>query len=186
MFNFAEMSTALTGAIGLARGDAGAIAHFPNSEPAFWRSFAAIIIVAPVQLFITTLRAGDASEGGYLLAEAIASLALWFTFPIVMIFVTRLLGLGSRFSLFVIAYNWSSVIIIAVLLPSAILTASSTESGAAALFSLVSVLFVLWYAAFLARAALATTWVNAIGIVVLDTLITLLIGGTVLSVAGYA
>ncbi len=92
MFKIAEINAALAGAMGLARGDATAISRFPNSEPAFWRSFAAIVLVAPLNLLSTTLRASGDVSGSYLFANASTILVQWVAFPLLMVIIARLLA----------------------------------------------------------------------------------------------
>ena len=185
MFKIAEIDAALGGALGLARGDATAIERFPNSEPAFWRSFAAIVVIAPVNLAATALRSGGEASAWYLFANAITVLVQWAAFPLIMVFIARLLGLGPRYGLFVIAYNWSSVFVVAVLLPSAVLAALLPQAeGAVNMVTLVSIVFVLWFTAFLTRAAFATNWINAAGIIVVDVLTSLLISGLIFGAMG--
>jgi hypothetical protein len=176
---------ALTGAIGLAQGDASAIRFFPNSEPAFWRSFAAIAVVAPVDLAIATLQPRAADGEPHLLVELFTVCLLWGLFPLVMILVTRLVRLQARYPLFVIAYNWSSILIVAVLLPASILGAMSEEPGLfVSMVGLVSFGYAVWFSAFLARTVLATGWGNAIAIVVLDAALSLFVGIGVYRLAG--
>jgi len=180
MFKTAEIEAALRGAWGLACRDETAISHFPNSEPAFWRSFAAIAFVAPVNLLSTFLRAGGEVSGSYLFANALTVLVQWIAFPLMMIVVVRLLGLSASYGLFVIAYNWSSVLVVSVLLPSAVFSAViSDATGLTNMVTMISILFILWFTTFLTRAALATNWVNAIGIIVFDILTSLLISGLI-------
>ena len=185
MFKIAEIEAALGGALGLVRGDASAISRFPNSEPAFWRSFAAIAVIAPVNLFSTALRAGGEAGAAYLFANAMTVLVQWAAFPLIMVFIARLLGLGPRYGLFVIAYNWSSVLVVAALLPSAVLAAMVPDApGAVNMVTSFSILFVLWFTVFLTRAAFATNWVTAVGIIIVDLLTSLLISGLIFSAMG--
>ena len=185
MFKLAEIDAALGGAVGLARGDASAISRFPNSEPAFWRSFAAIFIIAPVDLLHTALRAGDELTAGVLLANTITVALQWVTFPLLMVLVARILGLGARYGRFVIAYNWSSLLVLAALLPSAVLSSVLPQAGPIlTLVAIASIGFVLWFSAFLTRAAFETTWANATGIVVLDILTGMLIARLVFLISG--
>lgn len=185
MFKIAEIDAALKGALGLVRGDAAAISFFPNTEPAFWRSFAAVIFIVPVNLLSTTLRAGGEITGGYLFANATTVLVQWVAFPLMMVIIIRLLGLGARYGLFIIAYNWSSVLVVAALLPSAVLAGVAHEAvGLVNMVTMVTILFILWFTAFLTRAALATTWINAVGIVVFDVLTSLLISGLIFGAMG--
>lgn len=185
MVLIAELNAALAGAMGLARGNRTAIEAFPNNEPAFWRSFAAIAIILPINFMIISMRPTLEGQSDYAFSDLVATLVQWVAFPLLMIVIVRLLGLGARYSLFIIAYNWSSVFIVAALMPAALLASmTSADHPMVTIVSLISLLFVLWYSAFLAQVALATTWINAIGIVALDVVTSLLINGLVLKGIG--
>ena len=133
----------------------------------------------------TVLRAGGEVSGSYLFANTMTVAVQWVAFPLMMIIVARLLGLGARYSLFVIAYNWSSVLVVCVLLPSAIFTAFVPDAtGLGNMVTMISILFVLWFTTFLTRAALATNWVNSVGIIVFDILTSLLISGLIFGAMG--
>lgn len=170
-----DAEAALTGAVGIAMGDAGAIRHFPNSEPAFWRSFAAIAIVGPASLLIAALRPEAAATAGPL-AQLGAVVVLWVGFPAAMAFVARLLGLGARYPLFITAYNWSSVLVVALLFVPALLGAGA-PGGLSAFLTLLLFAYALWFSTFLARVALETTWPTAIGITLFDALLSLFVSG---------
>ena len=176
----AEINSALSGAMGLARGDRSAIDAFPNNEPAFWRSFGAIAIILPINFMIVSMRPVTQGQSDYGFSDLLATLIQWVAFPLLMIVIVRLLNLGARYSLFIIAYNWSSVFIVAALMPAALLASmTSADHPLVIIVSLVSLIFVLWYSAFLAHVALATHWLNAIGIVALDVVLSLLVNGLV-------
>ena len=149
----------------------------------FWRSFAAIGLVIPFAAlgFISQARlaasAGEGSVepvGGGFGAEAVALIADWLTFPLVFAVLARALGLGARYVPFIVARNWASVIIAALV--SVIHAAHLVGLLPPALASfalLVAVAVALRFSYVIARTALAAPLSVALPIVMLDFLISL-------------
>ena len=100
-------------------GRPGGLARLDVSLEGFWRSFAAIVLVAPFA-FIALISGGPllsgtgtphALDGSALTLNAIALLVDWFSFPLVFAFLARPFGLSARYVPFIVARNWASVII---------------------------------------------------------------------------
>ena len=108
------------------------------------------------------------------MAEIASYLLGWLAFPLAAIPLTRLLGLCTRYVPLIVANNWSTVIQVAlyttVVLVGIILPA---ELRTTALFA--ATLVVLVYQWFVIRTALATTGVIALGLVVIDVLLSITI-----------
>lgn len=178
MPSLAEITSALVGSVRLARGDAAALGHFNMSVEGFWRSFAAIILVAPIYLAISSL---SPDAGAAEVAPAPVRLFIlaveWVAFPLAMVLVARLLDLQQRYAGYIIVYNWSSVPAMAVLLPPFLLY-SLGLIGPQALFSLFIALSlaVAYYRWLIARITLEIGGGVAAGIVVFDFAVSLLAG----------
>jgi len=131
MPSFAEIVRSLQGSVMLARRDTAGYGLFTMTADGFWRSFAAIVLVAPLYLAVTSLggdgAAADLPEGARASPPAVFRLAViaaeWVAYPAAMAFVTRLLGLQHRYVPYIIAYNWSSVPASAVVMPPILLLA---------------------------------------------------------------
>ena len=128
MIRFHEMSRSLAAALRLLGHDRSALSAFNNTASGFWHSFFAIALIAPLYLLIASINwAPDAAQtnsatGSFSLLKNLAILSLqWVLWPLVMVFVTRWLGLGQHFSRYVIVYNWSNVLIITGLAVPALL-----------------------------------------------------------------
>jgi hypothetical protein len=96
--------------------------HFSQTEAGFWRSFSAIVIIAPLYLYAGTVHVElpnePASPSRRPLAAAMVGLVLqWIGWPLAMVPVSRLAGLAHAYARYIIAYNWSSVLVVAVLMP---------------------------------------------------------------------
>jgi hypothetical protein len=155
-----------------------------TSLEGFWRSFAAVILMAPFALLsliseqpLIAASGGAASlSGGTLALNGIALLVDWFAFPLIFAFVARPFGVGSRYVPFIVARNWASVIIGAMVaiihalhllgvLPSVLMPyALIVAVGVALRFSYVIV-----------RTTLVVSATMAIPIVILDFLLSLMI-----------
>ncbi|MHA1554073.1 MAG: hypothetical protein ACTSU0_06635, partial [Alphaproteobacteria bacterium] len=165
----------------------GAIANFDTSYPGFWRSFQAILLIAP--LFLVTLLAGyrniqifapgaGAIDGATFFWSHMVSLGIdWVTLPIILAAIAGLIQITGTYTPYVVARNWSAVLIMC---PFAVIGMLELAFGAA-IEPLISILSILALAAALRLAYLVARRVMevqlglAIGIVVLDFFVSLFI-----------
>lgn len=187
MISSQEIADGLKGAWLLANRDVGGYRCFNQTVEGFWRSFAAIALVAPLYLYAvaaeTALDPAAATREApdtfaYYMAKLFALLLEWALFLVAMVFVTRLLGLTARYVPFVIAYNWSSVLIMAAFVPPVLLLQLGVigENGLIVL-SLAVTLIALYYRWFVARTALETTGMIAAALVAADVVLSLFVAG---------
>lgn len=176
-----EVITSLYGAWRLARLDRGGLAFFDGSAPGARRSFFAAVLVAP---FFALMLASGASDAGrahsvrYAIVEAIAYVVTWTAYPVLLEWLTRLLGCRDRFEGYLTAYNWSMVLQNAALLPIGILAGlGALPAEPAQLVWLIVFVLVLAYLFFVARVGLDVSPATAAGIVVVDVLLSVLIDG---------
>lgn len=180
-----EIYRSIYGAWRIARFDPGAMRHFNLSLEGFWRSFFASVLLAP--FFMLSKIVNEVGDGAEQLAENTAGyivfwLLIWFlawaVFPIVMIPVARLLKLSDTYVPFIIAWNWSSVLMAVLLYPLYILHGLSLIGPEpAALFMMAAQVSVFFYGYLVTRASLQSAMFTAIGIVVMEFLLGLLIQG---------
>jgi hypothetical protein len=178
MPSYAEIRRSVEAAWLLARGETRAMALFDVSLEGFWKSFAAALLVAPAYAIVLLdqyrLVGWPEHVVGTMLAEAVSFAVGWVAFPIVTIFLTRLLGLGARYVPLIVANNWSAVVQVAPYTTVVIVgTVLPTELRTLALF--VATLAVLTYQWFVIRTALQTTSATAFGFVVVDILVSLML-----------
>jgi hypothetical protein len=184
--DFAYMTRSVDAAFDLVVRDQRAWSKFDLTTDGFYRSFAAMLIVLPLNVVADLLirqivvaermRDGKPAEAAYGLADALfstASLSIqWLLFPIAMIFLLRYLGLGHRYAALIIAHNWSTVVIWLLHLPALLLVAAGLISLAAMIqLSLVIFGFALYYRFYIVQTALDTAWLTAAGIVMIDFLL---------------
>ncbi len=171
------------GAWRLARLDPAGMLLFDLTIEGFWRSFFAAVVVAPFYFATIAIRFAaemeDAADAGlvpYLVVKLGAYGVGWILYPVVMIGVARLMGLSARYVPFIIAYNWSAVIQMAVFFPLALIEAGGIASeGLFAVLAVVVSAAVLFYQWFVARVALQTNGLTAAGLVVLDVALAILV-----------
>ena len=183
MLTVDEISRSLAGAWELFLDRPGAMNRFDVSLEGFWRSFAAVVLVAPSYAFAVLadrhMATGDplavAETGTNLLVHnGIGLLLDWAALPLILALLARPLGIGRHYGAFVVARNWCAVLaaipfgVIGLLLVLGLL---GDELASVLMF--VALIVVLRYNYVIARRALDTTVGFAIGIVVLDFVVSL-------------
>lgn len=156
-----EIARSLSGSWDLLNRRAHGVTRFEFGETAFWRSFRAPLLAAPV--FVIWL-AGQRAAGGLLTpgaslfdnAHALAQttfdfVALWLTLPLLAVAFAERLRLGARLAPFIIVCNWSSVLAAFMLaVPFMLLAIGWATPALSALFGFAAALIVMqmrWYAA---------------------------------------
>ena len=119
----AEGYQSIVGSLRLAVRDEGGFDDFNLTETGFWRSFAAIIILAPLYLYGHDLQVAiEAAESTATEGEAgpipgpvgggiAGTVGGW---PIAMAVIARFIGLSAGYSRYITVYNWSSILVGAV------------------------------------------------------------------------
>ncbi len=180
MVTMREAAQGLYGAYRLARLDAAGMQAFDVSIEGYWRSFGAALVALPGYLVVVALRASQApEEEGWLrfvAIEAIAYVIAWVAYPLAAFYLTRPLNRADRYVAYIVAYNWSNVLQLAVYVAVVIVAASNLAPLAlVGVLHLATVLTVLAYQWFIARTALAITPLAAAGIVFIDFVIGFLV-----------
>lgn len=118
----AEIAAALKGLALLLRGDARALQHYDLSLDGFWRSFGLPLFCLAVYLILQPVNPIQAeiwadNRLGFLLMQGLEYLLAWAAFLIAMAALSRGFGLGHRYAVFVVLYNWAQAIVTAASLP---------------------------------------------------------------------
>jgi len=177
----------------VARFDSKAISEFDRSFEGFFRSFFAVVLCAPLYIIVLMAERNVAADvatqmpsmgispiselsTAVFLIEGIAYLASWAVFPLAMIGITQLIGTGQRYVPFVIAYNWSACIVLAItVVPYIVYLAGVLPLALLLILYYPITIFALVYRWRIARDALETTPWNAAGVVIFDVLLSILI-----------
>ncbi len=159
MITAPEVAKALYGAWRLARFDPSGLDQFDNTAEAFWRSFSAMLIVAPGHVILVALGHSTlvATSGpvDIFLIEAIAYVIGWFAFPFVMLYVCDRIDRGERYFRFIAASNWAVVLQIALLLAVvAVVRGFEFPTVTAGYFQFAAMIVVLVYSWFITRVGL--------------------------------
>ena len=142
------------------------------SEAGFWRSFSAILLVAPLYLWASRLEArlpGQEAPAPSIGWDLFGLLLQWFGWPLIVAGLARLAGLTQGFVRYVVAYNWSSVLVMAAFLPPMLLYgAGLVGAGVVFTLSLAALLASLYYRWHIARSAFETQGAVAFALVLAD------------------
>lgn len=187
MPSYTEIIRSIYGAWRIARMDPEALKYFNVSIEGFWRSFFAILIVAP--FFLLSRSVADSSfspdaenilgkEGyDFLIFRIGVFIVGWISFPILMVPLARLLNLSSTYVPYIIAWNWSTVVASIFLLPASLIVGYGLmPDNLAGFIFMVIYVTILFYGYLVARSGLGCSAVTAIAIVLIDFLLSLLIG----------
>lgn len=177
-----EILRAVTGAWLLAQGDRRGMQLFDLSVEGFWKSFTAALLVAPVYALLLAeeyARLGWPEQIGATISTRLVAFVLgWFSFPVAAIFLTRMLHLGSRYVPLIVANNWSAVLQVSLYFGASIVGfVLPAHLQTIVLFAVT--IAVLVYQWFVVRTALETTGGVAIGVVVIDLLLSILVSRAV-------
>ena len=178
-----EITSSVYGAFLLARRDARGMGFFEISIDGFWRSFFAAAIVAPIHIIIVSLHAPAAAEVSFawqFVVETIRYGLEWATFPVIMVVVARLMDLSHLYVAYIVAYNWSKVLIYSLWLPlfaieaTQLLPAWLTSVLMIAVF--VAIMYYLW---FITCTALRLAWYIGVALVAIEILASLVVDSAV-------
>jgi hypothetical protein len=180
MISTGQLAAALYGVWLLLKLDARCLAFFDKTPGGFARSFLPALILAPLH-FIDAGLAYNKTETSlgfapYMIVQFIAYVLSWVTFPFVMIYVARLLGREARYLAYMVPYNWFQLLVGGVLLPVMLLTdLNLLPVDAAGFLQLIALLMFFTFGTFIARVGLYVGLTAAIGVVVLDFTLSLLL-----------
>lgn len=175
----AEIRSAIKGLGLLLRGDERALHCYDLSLDGFWRSFWLPLLLLVVYALVmqptaVELAAYDDDRAFYMLVQVVKFLLGWVAYFALIAGISRIFGLGGRFGIFVILYNWAQAITTAATLPilagvSWGLVSASVLTG----WSTALLLAWLYIVARIGRHGLGGAWPLAITISTLDLLVTL-------------
>ena len=178
-----EIAGALYGSLRLAFGDKNGMSYFNTTHLGFWRSFTAAIIVAPIFILLLNVRYivsdSDINLFRFISIYATAYVIGWMVFPLIINYITGMLGNGERFVGYIVIYNWASVLQNFIYLPFAILVEAHLIYGTtAAIIGLCLLGLVFLYTSFITKTALEVSNGIAAAIVVLDLILSIIISAT--------
>lgn len=165
----------------------GAMRGFDLSVDGFWRSFGAVVLVAPSYVLAVLAERRIAIEtglsdqsGASFFVQNVLGLGIdWVALPLVLALLAQPLGIARHYPEFVVARNWGAVIAAVPFGAIGLLILLGLLGGELAnLLMLASLFVVLRYTYLIARRALDASLGFAIGIVVFDFVLSLMIALT--------
>ncbi len=180
MLTSREVMAALYGAYRLARRDPRGLSFFEDSETAFWRSFGAAVIIAPLYavFLVVAFASEDMAVSGarFGFVEAISYVIGWTAFPLAAFYLCQILDCERRFVRYIVAYNWSAVLWNPPQILVALLSMSGAVSpGTGQFLGFVALMLILAYTWFIARTALDIGGIAAVGVVMVDLVLSVLV-----------
>ena len=179
-----EAQRAMSGSLRLLFRDTGGYDEFNLTESGFWRSFTAVIPIAPLFIYSATVEivdpaTADLGEHKPLPMElvVITLVVQWFAWPLAMAFIARSAGLTHNYSRYIIAYNWSSILIMVMqLMPVLLFAMAGASVNMAVVLTTLILVILLYYRWYIALTALEITasfaWVVVLADFVLSFAIT--------------
>lgn len=177
MISLREAAAGLYGAWRLAHLDRSGHRWFDTSPRGVVRSFWGAAIAAPAFFLILVLRLEpEVDTERTLVAESLAYVISWTAFPLVAEWLVRVVDRASRYGALVCAYNWVQTIsIVAQGLAAIILIAELLPGPLDPLLRIAVLLAVVAYHGFAVRTALDVGWGAAMGFVLADLAINVLV-----------
>lgn len=173
-----EAANALYGLKRVLRMDPEAAEHFGDTPQAFWNSFWVAVWVLPIHalqsLLSYTEEPSSAGPLGFALIELFTYIIAWVLFPLVMIRISDWLDRWPQYFRYITAYNWFSLVTSVALLPAVVFGGFDLlPGGLVALYFLGITVALLVYGWWIAVHVLKATPASAVGIVLLDSLLSL-------------
>jgi hypothetical protein len=181
--DFTYINRSIDAAFALVLRDKRAWDKFDLSVEGFYRSFWAILVVAPMNIVTDVIATSVVNverikqgkpplADAYGLAEALFStitfVVQWMIFPIVMIFVLRFLGLTHRYAPLIVAHNWGTIVIyLFYLVPFLLYASGIIAAGDVAGLYMIVLVFTLYYRYYTAETALDAGWSVAASVALL-------------------
>ena len=187
MFSKGEIRAALDGSWLLFRNRPEGMAFFDQSIQGFWRSFGVVFLLVPAFLvsgltdkklyFLQNMYHPDAfPDLAFWLAQSLGLAIDWLTLPLLLAALAAPIGISQRYVPFIVARNWTSLLTTLPYFAIYFLFLIGIFNAEIAVFlSLLLLPVIIWYRYLVARIALQSSISLAIGIVVLDVVLTLLI-----------
>jgi hypothetical protein len=189
-----EAERAIIGAWRLFLNRPEAVQFFDTGVDGFWRSFQAIVLVAPLYAVtaladrvavIHSLPPGTFSDGVFWSAKVVGLCLDWVAFPILLAALAGFIGIGRGYVPYIAIRNWATVLMTIPFSAIAVLQMLGIGDDLLLLPSLVALAFSLRLNYVIARRTLGVPADVAGGLVALDWLVSIAIVLVVDQVTGY-
>ena len=194
MIDRREAERALIGAWRFFLNKPDAPEFFDTGVDGFWRSFEAILLVAPCYAMaaladrvavVHSLPPDSFSDGVFWSAKAVSLALDWVTFPILIALLAGFIGMGRGYVPYVAIRNWAAVLMTLPFAAIAVLQMLGISEDVLLLPSLVALVFSLRLTFVIARRTLGVAADVAAGLVALDWLVSIAIVLIIGRITGY-
>ncbi len=156
--------------------DPQAPAYFNLTEQGFWRSFLAAAVANVVGhamlqplLALAPAEVRPVDLNGVLIREIAVGFVIMVVFPLLMVPVSRMLNLDRNYVTYIIAWNWSSWVMLILLVPISLFALVGLLSfGVVGLLQLILFVVAVFVGILVARAALECNGFVAAGLMLLE------------------
>ncbi len=167
------------GSLRLAVRDEGGFDDFNLTEAGFWRSFSAIIILAPLYLYghdiqsaaelARTATAEEDITEPSLVVSTVELLIQWVAWPIAMVVIAKFTGLTAAYSRYITVYNWSAILVgVVQIIPLLLYAQGAALAELGGILMMIGLAFAIYYRWYIAYTALKTTASIASALVLAD------------------
>jgi hypothetical protein len=164
-----EVLLSLYGAWRLFRRDPRGIEWLDDSIEGYWKSFFCAVIVLPgYVLWFALANGGDGGAGFFrvVTVEGISYVIQWVAWPLVMAYIAPAIDRDDNYIRYIVAYNWSAGIQIAIyMIVLAVKLAGLGSGGLPVFIGLIATIVILLYHWYVLRIALEVSGVGAAGLV---------------------
>lgn len=194
-----HIGRAVAGALALARFDRKGMEHFDLSYDGFWRSFLAVLLTLPVAIatavlwpaalerlaevdpqYASAAKSVPRNMAGFAVTKMVSFVAGWVFFPLAMIWIARMLNLGSRYVPLVVAFNWSRIVTgYALIVPLVLFGTGLAGAEFFALLQLAVYAYIGAYRWFVIRCSTGVPGMTAFGLMLFSFLGTILVEAVV-------
>lgn len=155
-----------------------------NTTDGFWGSFRAAWLALPVYMvqFVQSYGQDPLSKGAgeftWITFQLVVYALGWLAYPVIMEFVTRMVGCRAYWCRYFVAFNWFQLALALALLPIIILASLLSLPPHVMSLPIVMLGFaMIGYHWFIARTMLELDGLTAAGIVILELFVSLLVNG---------
>lgn len=162
---------------------------FDKTLPGFWASFVPAIALSPLNLVHILLQSGNHPPAlglvPFLIVEFLTYVLQWTLFPFVMLYVADLLQRRGRYFHYMVAYNWLQMPLTLFFLTLRLLgDLHLIAPQGVGVMELAGVAIFFVYGAFVAGVGLQVSIGTALGLVVLDFVLSLITGQMIARIEG--
>lgn len=178
MLTARELVYALAGVWRLAHFDANGFSYFDASVRGIWRSFWAALLLAPAWAFLVLGDGMGPAPARFVAAQLIGYVMGWLAYTLVAAKIADAFDRAALYPGYMTAYNWFQLVQGVLWVPVTLVIQSGLLSPlAAGLLWLACYAVLLVYNWFIARRGLDVSIPTAMGIVFVDALLGLTVGG---------